>query len=151
AAPAHLAQNAEVPQPRQPRASARGRAAGGAAGAVAAEVLDPQEDGEQLADVVGQLGVAAAVVLESRPFAAALSVEELRGQLLDRVAVAAAGGGTHGRIDLMETRRSRATAPSPTFVHAGDRGEDLLEPSERPDVPVARSLLAQAEHQRSLV
>ena len=73
-----------------------GHAAGGFVGAVGAHVFHPDQDGEDLADLVGELGVPPAVVLERGPLAAALAAEELVGQGLDGVAVAAAGGVSHG-------------------------------------------------------
>jgi hypothetical protein len=66
-----------------------GQAAGGVIGAVGAHVLHADQDGEDLAELVGELGVSAAVVLERGPLAAALAAEEVVGQGLDGVAVVA--------------------------------------------------------------
>ena len=151
AAAADLAEDAVVAQPLQPRRGVNGHAAGGVVGAVGAEVLHADQDGEDLADLVGELGVAPAVVLEGGPLAAALAAEEVVGQGLDGVAVAAgAGGGAHVRLGSRR-RGWDGGLGSPTFVHAGDRGEDLLEPLQGPDVSVARGLVGQAEHQRGLL
>ena len=49
---------------------------------------------EEVADLVGQLGVAFEVLAQRRLLAAALAVEELLGQELDGVALVA--GGVHG-------------------------------------------------------
>ena len=73
AAPADLAEDAVVAQPLQPRRGVDGHAAGGVVGAVGAEVLHPDQDGEDLADLVGELGVSPAVFLERGPLAAALA------------------------------------------------------------------------------
>ena len=73
AAPADLAEDAVVAQPRQPRLGMDGNAAGGVVGAVGAEVFHPDQDGEDFADLVGQLGMSPAVFLECGPLAAALA------------------------------------------------------------------------------
>ena len=96
AAPADLAEDAVVAEPLQPRRGVDGNAAGGVVGAVGAEVLHPDQDREDLADLVGELGVSPAVFLERGPLAAALAAEEVVGQGLDGVAVLAGAGGGHG-------------------------------------------------------
>ena len=96
AAPADLAEDAVVAQPLQPGRGVNGHAAGGVVGPVGAEVLHADQDGEDLADLVGELGVSPAVVLERGPLAAALAAEEVVGQRLDGVAVLAGAGGGHG-------------------------------------------------------
>ena len=53
---------------------------------------------EQVADLVGQLGVALDVFAERRLLAAALAVEELLGQSLDWVARVAGGGHRHAPL-----------------------------------------------------
>ena len=151
AAPADLAKNPVVAQSLQPRRGVNGHAAGGLVGAVGAEVFHPDQDGEDLADLVGELGVSPAVFLERGSLAAALALQELVGERLDGIAVAATvGGGGHGRSVSRRGGRGNGLE-SPTFVHAGDRGEDLLEPFQGPDVSVARGLVGQAEHQRGFL
>ena len=149
-AAADLAENAVVAQPRQPGLATDGNAAGGVVGAVGAEVLHADQYREDLADLVGEFGVAPAVFLERRPFAAALTPEEVVGHRLDGVAVAAAFGWcVHLRVSSKRQGWDGGFG-SPAFVHAGNRGEDFLEPLQRPDVSVARGLVGEAEHQRGV-
>ena len=68
------------------RAVISGQRAGRAAGALA-QVFHHQQRREQVADLVGQLGVALDILAERRLLAAPLAVEELFGQELDRVAL----------------------------------------------------------------
>ncbi len=92
AAAADLAEDAVIAQPFQPCRDMDGNATGGFVLAVGAEVLHLDQNGEDLADVVGQVGEAPAVFLERGPLAAALAAEEIVGQFFDRVAVAARSG-----------------------------------------------------------
>ena len=100
AAPADLAEDAVVAQPLQPAATAAAPFAAASEPVVPPE-LSPRssiikERREQVADLVGQLGVALGVFAERRPLAAALAVEELLGQHLDGVALVAGPG--HGLV-----------------------------------------------------
>ncbi len=94
-APADLAEDAVVPQPLQPGAYRRtiigGQRAGGGTGALA-QVFHHEEGGEEVADLLGQLGVPLGVFAERRVLAAAPAIEEVLGQELDRVAGVAGGG-----------------------------------------------------------
>ncbi len=72
AAPTDLAENAVVAQSLQPRRGVNGHTAGGFVGAVGAEIFHPDQDREDLADLVGELGVTPAVFFERGPLAAAL-------------------------------------------------------------------------------
>ena len=73
AAAADFAEDAVVAQTLQPRCCVNGHAAGGVVWTVGAEVFHADQHGEDVADLVGDLGVAAAILLERRPLAAALT------------------------------------------------------------------------------
>ena len=153
AAAADLAEDAVVAQPLQPGRGVDGHAAGGAAGAVGAEVLHPDQDREEVADLVGQLGVAPAVFLERGPLAAALAVEEVLGQELDGVAVAGCCRRrcVHVRARFQEKgmgRRIRGHQPS--FRPGIDERISLSRFRARMYRLLA-AYLGQAEHQRGLV
>ena len=178
AAPADLAEDAVVAQPLEPdphRGAVGGQRAGGAAGALA-QVLHHQQGREQVADLVGQLGVALEVLAERGLLAAALAVEELLGQELDGVALVAGGihrraspagpwGDPIGATRLRSAAHCRHRAPAARLrtrsmlertsykllSQSRDRRQDLLEPLQRPDVTVAGRRLGQAEHLRGLV
>ena len=111
AAPADLAEDPVVAQPLQPRRGVNGHAAGGVVGAVGAEVFHPDQDGEDVADLVGELGVSPAVFVEGGSLAAALTAEEVVGQRLDGVAVLAGGGGGHGLGPRASENRSSSSEP----------------------------------------
>src|SRR5262245_11693642 len=105
--------DAVVAQPLQPGRGLHGGAAGGVVGAVGAHVLHADQDREVLADLIGQLGVEAAVVLERGPLAAALALEELVGHRLDGVAIVASGGGGHGWGSRISEADSSSREPGP--------------------------------------
>src|SRR5262249_44846826 len=133
-----------VPQPLQSGPHGYpvgGPRAGGAAGALA-QVLHHQERGEEVADLLGQLGVAVEVVLEGGTLAAAPAVEELLGQQLDGVAVGAGavhrlapgpsdslGGGGYVRADLRIRLADRLALPGDMPVWLARR---LALPSRNP-------------------
>ncbi len=73
------------------RAVVGGQRAGRAAGALA-EVFHHHERREELADLVGEVGVALDVFVKRRPLAAPLAVEELLGQHFHRIALVTGGG-----------------------------------------------------------
>src|SRR5262249_33527187 len=100
AAAAHLAQDPEVAEPLQTGFRASCRPAGGSPAALGTQVLHPEQNREQVADLSGQLGVAPAIVAEGGRLAAAFTLEEFLGEHLDGVAVAAAGRRAYHRIDL---------------------------------------------------
>ena len=100
------------------------------------EVLDQAEHREELADLVGQIGIARGVFVQRRSFAPAAALEELLGEILDR------------RLDLAE-ETDIVTFPMPAIPEHGaaisrarsSRSGNMLEhdlkPLEGPDVPFA--------------
>src|SRR5262249_20215023 len=72
-----LAEDSEVPQPLQGCMAERNAADGGGPAAVRAEVLHPEQQGEQVADLLGQVGEALAIVVEGEPLAAPVTSGEL--------------------------------------------------------------------------
>ncbi len=121
AAAAHLAEDAVIAQSLQPRRGVDGHFAGGVVGPVGAEVFHADQHGEDLADLVGELGVSPAVFLERGPLAAALAAEEVVGQGLDRVAVLAGGGGGHGLGPLAS--EGGGSSSEPGSVRNGSAGK----------------------------
>jgi hypothetical protein len=107
AATADLAENPEVSEPFQRRTASRRAAANGTPAAVGAEVLHPEQERKQIADLLGQRRIPLTIVVERRPLAAALAVEELLRQRLDGVAVAAAGRGVRHRMNLPKRKDVR--------------------------------------------
>ena len=81
------------------------------AGALA-QVLHHQQRGEQVADLVGEVGMAIEILLKGGPLAAALPLEEVLGQEFHRVPLAA--GGLHGSAPVRKDAR-----PAPTRRHTG--------------------------------
>jgi hypothetical protein len=94
AAPADLAQDAVVAHLLQALA-VDGYGVGGGTADVAGprlEVLDHEQGFEDGADLVGQLGVAVAILLDGRLLAALAAGQELVGEQIDRTAFIAGGG-----------------------------------------------------------
>ena len=89
AAPAHLAEDAEVAQPLRPPALGRGRSGVGPRRVAAAglDLLDQHQGGEQVADRLGVLGEPLGVLGEVGMLAAAVPRDELLGQAIDRVLI----------------------------------------------------------------
>ena len=114
ATPADLAEDAVVAQTLQPDANRRplisGQRAGGGAGALA-QVLHHEQGREQVADLVGQLGVPLDVLAERGMLAAALAVEELLGR-----------GSSTGLRASLEVLIEGSSVPDPSFYSLCLRG-----------------------------
>ena len=105
AAPAHLAEDAEVAQPLQPPARGRGRSGVGPRRIAGAglDLLDQRQGGEEVADRLGVLGEPLGVLGEVGMLAAAVPRDELLGQAIDRVLIRRARrvhGSPLRRLDL---------------------------------------------------
>jgi hypothetical protein len=94
AAAADLAQDAVVAQSLQAATLGQRRVRAGEVVARRLELLDLEEGGEQVADGVGQFGMALGVLGQRGPFATAVALDEFLGQLLQQVA--ARSGVGHG-------------------------------------------------------
>jgi hypothetical protein len=106
AAAGDLAQDAVVAQPLGDRRLARRLRCEqpGCRVAAGAELLDRDQGGEQLADLVGELWVFVGVLGHGRPLAAAVAVGEFVGQQVEQV-------GTRGRL-----AHGHRSAQSPKLV-----------------------------------
>ncbi len=91
---ADLAEDAEIAELPHDR---RGRCRGwpGGVPAIVLDLLDLHHGGEQLADVLGQLGMAVDVLLETRPFAGTVPRGELVGESREQDVV---GGAVRGLV-----------------------------------------------------
>src|SRR3954466_14921254 len=98
AAAVHFAQEAILAQALPFAALGDGAAVEGPGniGAAGADVFHDDQSGEQVEDLPGQLRIAGRVFAEGRPLAAPEALQELLGQLLQRVAVRT--GNDHGKL-----------------------------------------------------
>ena len=96
---ADLAEDAEIAELPQARSGGCRRLLGGFL-VIFLDLLDLDHGGEQLADVLGQLGMAVDVLLETRPFAGSIACGELVGELGEQDVVGGAVGGLvrHRRV-----------------------------------------------------
>ena len=109
AAAADLAEDAVVAQPLEGGPRPARPPPEGVVGQVALglELLDEEQGREEVADLVGELGVARGELAGGGPLAAAEAVEELLGQRVERVAALA------GIRHLFDSPRVRVRAPIP--------------------------------------
>ena len=106
-------------------------------------MLDDGDLREQLADVVGVLGVARDVIGDRGVLAAAEPLGKLLGQPLERVAIRRrfAHGSALGLRPIFRRR------DHPGVIEHPERGRaDLLEPPQGPDIAVAGRGLVDAQH-----
>src|SRR5262249_18802101 len=107
-----------------------------------AQVLHHQQGREQVADPLGELGVPLDILAECGPLAATLAVEEVLGQPLDGVALAA--GDAHGSAPITRGRRGNVAGPGGPYGPGGHRPRDRTSAGPLPTYPATAGRCPQA-------
>ena len=97
-----------------------------------AGVFHVEQDGEQLLDLVDEVGIPSDVFADRRPLAAPLARQEVVSQDLDRIAITCSS-----RTSSSPSRLTRLWLARPAHGEGRDRREDLFHSLECPDVAVA--------------